>query len=39
MWFARNATVTTMSSKPCLASSRTMCSIIGALAIGIIGFG
>ena len=28
-----------MSSKPCSRSSVTMCSIIGALAIGIIGFG
>ena len=33
------ATVTTMSSKPCWRSSVTMCSIIGALAIGIIGLG
>src|SRR3954470_24997711 len=39
MWFAKNATVTTMSSKPCFASRRTMCSIIGAFAIGIMGFG
>src|SRR5215213_5254335 len=39
MWFARNATVTTMSSNPCRASSRTMCSIIGWLTTGIIGFG
>ncbi|GIU89177.1 MAG: hypothetical protein KatS3mg010_0276 [Acidimicrobiia bacterium] len=39
MWFARNATVTTMSSKPCFARRCTMCSIIGTLAIGIIGLG
>jgi hypothetical protein len=34
-----NATVTTISSKPCRRSSCTMCSIIGALAMGIIGLG
>src|SRR3954451_24749833 len=28
-----------MSSKPCDARSRTMCSIIGRFATGIIGFG
>src|SRR4051812_8654614 len=39
MWFARNATVTTMSSKPCSASRRMMCSIIGRFATGIIGLG
>src|SRR5688500_9495616 len=39
MVFARKATVTTMSSKPCSFRSSTMCSIIGRLAIGIIGFG
>src|ERR1043165_1052595 len=39
MWLAMNATVTTMSSKPCRASSLTVCSIIGTFAMGIIGFG
>src|SRR5690242_2366394 len=39
MVLARKATVTTMSSKPCSFSSSTMCSIIGRLAIGIIGLG
>src|SRR3954467_14664488 len=39
MWLARNATVTTMSSKPWSASSRTMCSIIGRFATGIMGLG
>ena len=39
MWLARKATVTTISSKPCRFSSSTMCSIIGRLASGSIGFG
>src|SRR5688572_21350000 len=39
MVFARKATVTTMSSKPCSFRSSTMCSIIGRLAMGIIGLG
>ena len=39
MALAWKATVTTMSSKPCFFSSSTMCSIIGRLAIGIIGLG
>ena len=39
MLLAMKATVTTISSKPWRFSSRTMCSIIGSLTSGIIGFG
>ena len=39
MALAWNATVTTMSSKPCFLRRSTMCSIIGRLAMGIIGLG
>src|SRR5438270_9985409 len=39
MAWGRNARVTTISSKPCSFRSRTMCSIIGRLARGIIGLG
>ena len=39
MWLARNATVTTISSKPWRFSRPMMCSIIGRLAIGSIGLG
>src|SRR5712692_1892231 len=35
----RKARVTTMSSKPCSFRSLTMCSIIGRLTTGIMGFG
>ena len=39
MALAMNATVTTMSSKPCGRSRLTTCSIIGMLAMGSMGFG
>ncbi len=39
MALAMNATVTTMSVKPCWRSSRMTCSIIGRLAMGSIGLG
>ena len=39
MALARNATVTTISSKPCRRSRSMMCSIIGRLATGSIGLG
>src|SRR4051812_1058274 len=39
MAWGRKARVTTISSKPCSFSRRTMCSIIGRLARGIIGLG
>ena len=39
MLLARNATVTTISSKPCRSRSEMTCSIIGRLAIGNIGLG
>jgi hypothetical protein len=37
--FARYATVTTTSVMPCFLSKVMMCSAIGRLAIGSIGFG
>ena len=39
MALAWKATVTTMSSKPWRLSSSTTCSIMGRLAMGIIGLG
>src|SRR5262245_44863185 len=39
MWLAMKATVTTISSKPWVRNRPTMCSIIGTLAMGIIGLG
>ncbi len=39
MALAWNATVTTISSKPWLLRRVTMCSIMGRLAIGIMGLG
>src|SRR5580692_9847896 len=39
MALAMNATVTTMSSKPCWRSRLTTCSIMGRLAMGSMGFG
>src|SRR5687768_12896491 len=38
MVLARNPRVTTISSKPCSFSSRTMCSIMGRFASGIMAF-